>query len=371
MNDSGQGDSVRPADDTDDTVRSGRRPVRKIVVRVLVMVIGLGVAGFVLASAFADLDPAEIADAIRALDDAEILSLIFGTVFVVFAESLLTAAFVPGLPARRGALAWLGPLAIASIVPGPSDMPVRYRMLQSWGTTASVAATAVGAGSVFNIFGKLILPAVAGVGVAVGNIPLEGVASTIVSATVILALLVVAAVVVLGSETRTAAVGRALDRVWRATMRLLRREVDGPALADVLVERRAEAIDSLRGRWLRASAAMLLMTASRVALFVMCIRFAGVPEAALSWQAMFCVWAIVLGLTVIPIMPGNAGVSELAYVGMLTPIAGSQYVNQVTAGVMMFRILTWLLMIPTGFTALGLWKLGLRKSAQRAAAAAS
>jgi uncharacterized membrane protein YbhN (UPF0104 family) len=366
MEDSGHaGEADRPADDD---VGTDRRSVRKIVVRVLVMVVGLGVAGFVLASVFDDLDPAEIGDAIRALDDAEIVSLIFGTVFVVFAESLLTATFVSGLPARRGALAWLGPMAIASIVPGPSDMPVRYRMLQSWGTSPTLAATAVGAASVFNIFGKLILPAVAGVGVAVGNIPLEGVASTIVSATVILALLVVVAVVVLGSEARTAAAGRVLDRIWRGTMRILRRGVDGPALADVLVERRAEAIDSLRGRWLRASAAMLLMTASRVALFVMCIRFAGVPEAAMSWQAMFCVWAIVLGLTVIPIMPGNAGVSELAYVGMLTPIAGSQYVNQVTAGVMLFRILTWLLMIPTGFAALGLWKLGLRRSAEQAAA---
>ena len=32
-------------------------------------------------------------------------------------------------------------------------------------------------------------------------------------------------------------------------------------------------------------------------------------------------------------MPGNAGVSELAFVGLLTPIAGTEYVNQVTAGV--------------------------------------
>lgn len=326
------------------------------------MAVGLGVAGFVLTTTFDDLELGEIGNAIRGLDDAETLSLIFGTVFVIFAEALLTATFVPGLPARRGALAWLGPMAIASVVPGPSDMPVRYRMLQSWGTTPTIAATAVGAASVFNIIGKLVLPAVAGVAVAVGDIPLTGVASTIVSATVILALLVVAAVVVLGSETRTAATGRFLDRPWRATLRLLRRETDGPELADVLVGKRAEAIDALRGRWLRASASMLMMTAGRVALFVMCIRFAGVPESAASWQAVFCVWAIVLGLTVIPIMPGNAGVSELAYIGMLTPIAGTAYVNEVTAGVLLFRILTWLLMIPVGFGALGLWRIGLRRA---------
>ena len=74
-------------------------------------------------------------------------------------------------------------------------------------------------------------------------------------------------------------------------------------------------------------------------------------------------WAIVRGLTVIPIMPGNAGVSELAFIGMLTQIAGSSFVNQVTAGVVLFRLLTWLVLIPLGGVAFGLWQTGLRRRA--------
>jgi hypothetical protein len=46
---------------------------------------------------------------------------------------------------------------------------------------------------------------------------------------------------------------------------------------------------------------------------------------------------------------------------MLTPIAGTQYVNQVTAGVLVYRLLTWLLMIPAGGVALALWQTGLRR----------
>ena len=60
---------------------------------------------------------------------------------------------------------------------------------------------------------------------------------------------------------------------------------------------------------------------------------------------------------------------ELAFVGMLTPIAGTEYVNQVTAGVLLFRLLTWLLMIPAGGAAIGLWQLGLQRSARAEAAA--
>ena len=109
-------------------------------------------------------------------------------------------------------------------------------------------------------------------------------------------------------------------------------------------------------------ASIVFVTFARVALFVMCLRFVGVPESSLSWVAIFCVWAVVRGLTVVPLMPGGVGVSELAYVAMLTPIAGTQYVNQVTAGVLIYRILTWLLMIPAGAVALGLWQAGLRRA---------
>ena len=84
-----------------------------------------------------------------------------------------------------------------------------------------------------------------------------------------------------------------------------------------------------------------------------------IPAGATAEQACE---AVVRGLTVVPLMPGGVGVSELAYVAMLTPIAGTQYVNQVTAGVLIYRILTSLLMIPAGAVALGLWQAGLRRA---------
>lgn len=325
------------------------------------MAVGLVVAGFALATVFDDLDLGQVADAVRGLDDAETIALIGGTGVVVWAEALLTASVVPQLPARRGALAWLGPTAVASVIPGPSDMPVRYRMFTSWGYDASVAGTAVAAGALLNIALKLVLPAIAGIGIAVADIPLDGVFSTIVTAAVVLALFIAVAAFALGSASRTAAMGRILDRIWQPTLRLLRRERSGPALADRLVAQRAESLRTLEGKWVRAVASLALVTATRVSLFVMCLRFVGVPEDELSWIAIFCVWAIVRGLTVIPIMPGNAGVSELAFVGLLTPIAGTAFVNEITAGVLLFRLLTWLLMIPTGGVALGLWRIGLKR----------
>jgi uncharacterized membrane protein YbhN (UPF0104 family) len=361
-------DGTAAADgDIDLPMESVRPSTRKIITRALIMAVGIGVATALLVFAFDDLDLDAILDAIRSLTDAELLSLLSTTGIVIWAEALLLATFVPGLPARRGAMAWLGPTAVSSVVPGPSDLPMIYRMFTSWGQTGRGAATSVAAASLLNISLKLVLPAIAGIALAVADIPMEGLFSTIVTMTVILAGLLIIAAVVLGSERRTAIAGRALDRVWRPTLRLLRRDPPDRSLADRLVAQRAESIALLGGIWKKSVAAGLLVTAVRVALFVMCIRFVGVPESAASWVSVFCVWAIVRGLTVVPIMPGGVGVSELAYVGLLTPIAGSQYVNEITAGVLLYRILTWLLMIPAGAVAIGLWQVGLRRQQEATA----
>ena len=365
-------DSAGDVDDPEQvTPPTKKQSLRKIVVRVLVMAIGIGVAGVLLVATFDDLDLDAIIDALGSLDDAERLSLIGGTVILCWAEGLLMASFVQGMPARRGTLAWLGPTAVGSVVPGPSDVPFIFRMFRSWGQSSASAATAVAAASMFNIASKLILPAIAGIGVVVADIPLDGVMSTIVTAAVILAIFLIVAGIVLGSQKRTAAAGRMLDRVWRPTMRLLRRRPPDRSLADRLVIHRTEAVALLRGSWHKSLAAITFVTLVRVALLVMSIRFVGVPESVLSWVAIFCVWAIVRGLTVIPLMPGGVGVSEVAYIGMLTAITGQDYVNEVTAGVLVYRILTWLLMIPAGGVAMALWQAGLRKDRKERQAAAA
>lgn len=313
-------------------------------------------SAFVLANVFDDLDPEAIADSFRSLTDAEWLALGLGWMAMITAQGFQTAALVPKLPVRQGIQAYLGPAAVSSVIPGPSDLPVRYSMFMSWGRSATEAGTAVGANGIFSIGSKLILPAIAGLAIVIGDIPLEGFTSIIVTAAAFLGILLIFLVVVLGSARRTAALGRFLDRVWRTILRLLRKHPADRELADALVGQRAEAAELLRHQWPVATWATVLQIGTRCALLVMCIRFAGVPESAAGWSAIFAVFALVQGLTAVPITAGNVGVTELAYIGMLTPIAGTEWVNEITAGVMIFRILTWLLIIPVGFATLGYWR---------------
>jgi uncharacterized membrane protein YbhN (UPF0104 family) len=353
-------DAMTTEDEPGQTSR--RRMALRIAQRGLIMAIGIGIAIALLAWAFDDLDPSEVIDAVRSLDDAEIIALVCGAVVLVWAEALLTASVVEGLPARRGALAWLGPNSVASLVPGPSDMPVRYKMFVSWGYDSSTAGTAVAASGILNIGMKLVFPVVAAVGLAVADVPLGRVVSVLVTGLVVVGAFLAVIIAVVVSEKRTHAAGRFIEKITSATLRLFRRRTGRVEIAGWLVAQRAESIDLLQGRWPRAIASVVFVTVARVALLVMALRFVGLPEAAISWEEIFCVWAIQRGLTIVPIMPGGAGVTEFALAGLITAFAGSEYINQITAGVLIFRILTWLLLIPAGGAALGLWRLGLRRS---------
>ncbi len=347
-----------------------RPSIRKIVFRIVFIVAALGISAWILLRTFEDLDLDEILDAARSLNDAEIISLLSMWILWIATQGLLTASMVPGLAVRHGIVAFLGPASITSVVPGPSDLPIRYRMLTSWGHTTGEATLAVAAGGIFSIGVKLLLPVIAAIGLVVTDAPLSDTLQTVVTICMIVGLGVVVLAFVLGSEKRTEQAGRFIAPVWSRVLRLLRKPTPED-LPTQMVDARARAVQTLRDRWLVATWATVLTTAAKFALLLMCLRFTGVSETELPWTQVFVVFALVQGLTVFPITAGDAGVSEIAYIGMLTAAAGEQFVNQITAAVLIFRVLTWLSIIPVGLGALGFWKLQLRRDDHPRARAAA
>lgn len=331
------------------------RSVRKIAVRIIVIIGALAISTWVLVRTFDDLDIDEIRTAVRSLNDAELISLASMWLLWIGAQGLLSASLVPGLAVRHGVVAFLGPAAITSVVPGPSDLPVRFRMLTSWGRTTGEATLAVAAGGIFSIGVKLALPVIAAIGLVISDAPIDGTLRTVVIICLLVGLGVAVLAVVLGSEKRTERAGRMLAPIWGRVLRLLRKP-QPPDLVARMVAARSAAMETLHDRWLVATWATTLTAASKFALLLMTLRFTGVTEEALPWTQVFVVYALVQGLTVFPITAGDAGVSEIAYIGMLTAVAGEQWVNQITAAVLIFRILTWLLIIPVGLAVLGFWK---------------
>lgn len=340
------------------------KPVVRIALRIAGVVVALGVSLVVIRTAFDGLDPRAVRDAIRGLSDAAVIALASAWVVWLACQGLQTASLIPDLPVRRGVLAFLGPAAVASLIPGPSDLPVRHRMVRGWGYSSSAATVAVAAGGLFNIGVKLLLPLIAAIGLVLSDGPLDGPLRTVVVVVGIVSLGAGIVAFVLGSHRRTSAVGNAIDPLWRAVLRTVRRRsaLADQKLGERFVAARADALEVVRGRWLMAIWATVLTSATRFTLLVMAVRFAGVGEELISWPQLFVVYALLQGLTIVPLTAGDAGVSELALIGMITATTGAETINEVTAGVLVFRLLTWLALIPSGIVALGIWRMGARRA---------
>jgi hypothetical protein len=332
---------------------------RKIAIRGALLAAGFVLAGFVLTRAFKGFELSAVVDAIGDLSVTDVLSLLGVLVVLLVAQAYLSAAFVPGLSVFHGGLAWLGSNAVASVIPGPSDIPLRYKMFRSWGQPIADAATASAGASVTNVGTKLVLPGFAAVGIAIGHFDFGDVTSIVISAGVISATLFIALAYFFGTPERTVVLGDRLERLWA---RVRRRPASVPGnLGRGLVAQRRRTITLVRRAWKQILIGSIAVTVIQAGLFVMCIRAVGVPGSAVSTLALFCVFALVRGVTVIPTMPGDAGLSELAFVSLVTRVSGSATVNAVTAGVLVYRVLTWILLIPIGWAAIVVWRWTLRR----------
>ena len=59
--------------------------------------------------------------------------------------------------------------------------------------------------------------------------------------------------------------------------------------------------------------------------------------------------AAVALVALIPITPGAVGVSEVAYIGFLSAVAGEGLTDEITAAIVIFRAAQWLAPIPIGW----------------------
>ena len=314
----------------------------KTVLRIGLSIGALVVAALVLKPVYDDLHFGVVKDAITSLSAAEWFAFVAVFAATIWCNGLLTTAVVPGLPIRHGMVAYLGSSAVASTFPGPGDLAMRMLMYRSWGYPATTATVSVAAS-----------------GFVTGRLTGDAGRFALIGASIAIAVVVVV-VLALRRPTLAARVGSVLERAIGAVLRRVGRR--GPTgLGDRLVEAREQAISLLAPRWPLALLATTLLTLTRLLLLVMALRFVGVPRRDLTVSEIFATYAVVELLTVVPITAGGAGVVELGYVGLLTGYAGGSHVNGVTAGVMLFRLATWIAIIPIGWLTVLWWRLAVRR----------
>ena len=86
-----------------------------------------------------------------------------------------------------------------------------------------------------------------------------------------------------------------------------------------------------------------------------------VDADVLAWYRVLLAQGVVILVTTIPLTPGNVGIAEIGYTGVLVAIAGRNEADAIAAGVVLSRIVTWLMTDPIGWITALRWQSNVGK----------
>lgn len=329
--------------------KSPRRRVVEVVVSLVAVV-----AIFVFAiPAISDSGYGEIWDELTRLSAGQLVELLVVWLLVMLAYTGVLTAALPGLRHAQALVVNLAGSAVSNVVPfgGAVGVGATYAMTMSWGFGPSAITLAVLVTGVWNVFVKLGVPVLALVVLVLGGQAAAQLVPPAVLGVVALATGVAAMYLVLRSEHLAARIGEVVDRVGQALGRRLGRpRVDGRAL---IVGFRDRSIGLLRTRWAPLTFWMVVFNLGQFVLLLMCVRALGADTAQLGWMEVLAAFALANLLTTIAVTPSGVGFVEAGTTAALIAFGGPAAAS--AAAVFLFRGFTYLLEIPLGALAWGVW----------------
>jgi uncharacterized membrane protein YbhN (UPF0104 family) len=235
-------------------------------------------------------------------------------------------------------------------------MGVSWAVLSGWGVSAAEYVLYTLVSGIWNVFVRLGLPVIALLLV----ITMTGRPETglIAGAALGVAFLVAVAAgfgLLVRSESFARRAGDAVQPMLASACRLARRPPPSRAAESLLGFRdRAAGLLAVRG-W-RISAATVGSNLALWLVLLVSLRGIGLSQVQVPWETSLAAFAFVRLLTVLPITPGGAGITELGLVGILAAGAGHRVAGQVTAAVLLYRAVTYLVPIPAGALACVAWR---------------
>src|SRR4051794_7156926 len=298
---------------------------------------------------------ADVWATVQAMTALQIGLLAVATIWNLMTYQFVMVTTTPGLNLRQAFVSTETTTAVSNTVVGGAAIALglTYSMNSSWGFSRSRTSVSLLTSGLWNNFAKLGLPVIALALLAITAPPTPG---RLVAGALGIAGLVVALVglwLVLRSRQSAARVGLVLGRGFSALLRLVHRPpVTGWDQA--LTKFRDRTVLLLRARWYWLTLATVISHLSLFLVLLLSLRFSGVTADQVGWTEVLAVFAFARLLTAVPFTPGGLGVIEVAMIGGLAAAGGEH--AAVAAGVLVFRVLTYVLPIPLGVLTYVFWQ---------------
>jgi len=327
------------------------RPARGNILRRAALLVGILLVVFVIVLPRI-VDYRAVAAALATLSFTQ-LALLIATTAVAFAANAGPAkVLIRELSWRRAIGADIAGRAVVSTIPGPTDIATRFVLYRQWGIPPDTATTGIAFSAFFEVLTDLALPTIALVAIVVtGNVTRPNTLLIAAIGVVIFIGAVLLLVAIVRSENVARRLGTILDRVVHRIWPLFHKQPPSGIVAGVL-QLRVESKDTLSRAGVPAFGAALLAKLAWLLVLEVCLWSVGLGPDALPVPVVMTAMAVVAIVAMVPITPGAIGITEVAYIGILSAVTGPGAADQITAAVMLFRIAQWLAPIPIGWALL-------------------
>jgi putative heme transporter len=269
---------------------------------------------------------------------------------------LVICSVLPSIRLREAAAVNLGSTAVANTLPagGALAMAISWTMLSSLGVGAAEYVLYTLVSGIWNVFARLGLPVIALLIIMTASRPQAGVLAGAVAGLVVLVFVAASFALLLRSESFALRADAALQRVLTIACKLARKQP--PLTGGALQGFRERASVLLAARGWRISAATAASSVTLWLVLLASLRGVGLSQHQVPWQTSLAAFALVRLLTVLPLTPGGAGITELGLVGILAAGTNHRVAAQVPAAVLLYRAVTYLAPIPSGALAWVGWR---------------
>src|ERR1700728_406150 len=331
-------------------VRRGRRMVSTVASAVLVAAI----FGFALPH-FASYR--SVWASVQMMTWPQVLLVVMAAAASLVAGWLVICSILPSVRFREAAVVNLGSTAAANTLPagGALAMGISWTMLSSWCVSGADYVLYTLVSGIWNVFARLGLPVAALMIMATVSRPQAGLLAGAVAGLVLLVAVAVGFGLLLRSESFALRADAAVQRALTGACRLARRAPPSSA-AGSLRGFRERASGLLGARGWRITGATAVNSLALWLVLLASVRGVGLSQSQVPWQTSLTAFAFVRLLTVLPITPGGAGITELGLVSILAAGADHKFAGQVTAAVLLYRAVTYLAPIPLGALACVAWR---------------
>ncbi len=232
-------------------------------------------------------------------------------------------------------------------------------MYRSWGFATDQIVLSFPLSGVFTIFVKLGLPALAfGMLLLSGNTNSTVVWGFVISL-VALGIMLGLTIAIVKSRKFTVKLSSLIAGITKWAAGLFKKKVNYDFKKEAL-GLRTTAQDVMGNKWFEELMATFLAQMMQVIILLVALRMLGVGEDIVSVANVFLAYSISQLILLIPITPGGMGVAEASYIHFLTLASGGAMSNEIGAAVFLFRIVTWLYVVPMGGITWGIWKFTIR-----------